>query len=607
MGSLFPPFEPKQSIQLRVALFKRLSELKRDGLFGKDVTIRKTMFDDCKGPKFEELLAIFSTCVLHKIMAASTKDESITKQILEGSGLDERLYLPLTLAYETSFSFYLAQRQTLERRWLKFGRVLKSKKEELDQRAHSIDEAASLRQEKRIPKRTLNRLEKHIGTNWTGNNEWVDVLMRSDRVRYQRTLLQRPFEEVWTHACKDTLYAIRPEDNESLLQELERRVQEQNSRLERWKSISGNLLTSAQPTLDRSEYSVVARTGSTSALIGSMARSPTSPPPKICHKEAPDDWTDVDTEGDVTSNRTSSYMSRTSRQGSHSRPVSGVYRPSFPVSPRKSSALAKNSTSPTKDNSSSFARPCPGQEQDYFSNASLLHSSHQRNMEQPDSSEAPFQRRLTPLRNQSSHSLYEEGEVGDEFENLDDESTLAAEIVSAVRNAEPSPLESLPSLAERTRMSTAFMTPRRPSPPTTPMNLRQGSPERDSFQRFLSHEASVEIPDSRATLAERTRQSMSLMSAKPRNQRRPQVSRTSSAWSAKQSESPRKAQGSSEPANETYLEETLQDMDGDYESVFKSRPRIAVSPVLRSSSNGMGEIKEALELDEEQSMEDDFS
>ena len=566
------------------------------------------MFDDCKGPKFEELLVMFSSCTLHKAMAMSVKDKSIAKQILEGACSDEKLYNQLTLAYDASLSQHLSEREVLERRWHKFGRVLRSKKEELDQRAHSIDQAVSLRQDKRIPKRTIDRLRKHVDTNWTGDTEWVDILMRSDRTRNQKTLLQRPFEEVWTHACNDTLYVVRPEKNESLLQELEGRVEQQNSRLERWKSIHDGLLSCAQTTLEETKALAV-HTQNTSTLQVDMARSPALSFPETRAREASgSDWTDVDTEGDATSNRSSSHVSRISRQGTHSRSGSGIYQFTLPSSPRKSSTLSRNSTSPAKHDSSSSTQLDQGQKPDYFSSTVLRNPSVRPETTYQLSLEAFSRHKPMVSSEKATPSPPTTDDADHSLETLDDESTLAAQILSSVMNAEPSPLKPIPSLAERTRMSMAFMTPRRPSPPITPSDLRQSSPKKESSPGNVLHEAGTAIPDSRITLAERTRQSMSLMSAKPRNpQRRSSVQRASSSWSSNRSLSPEKAQGRFESANESVLEEALQNMGGDYESIFKSRPRIAVSPVLQPSSKSMEEIKEVVELDEEQSMEEDFS
>lgn len=78
----FPPLEPLQSLNLRAALFRCISDLKKNGDLGKEVIIRKTMFDDCKGEKLQELLASFSTGVLQKVLAAGQAGEkSIAGQL----------------------------------------------------------------------------------------------------------------------------------------------------------------------------------------------------------------------------------------------------------------------------------------------------------------------------------------------------------------------------------------------------------------------------------------------------------------------------------------------------------------------------------------------
>lgn len=55
-------------MNLRAALLRQLTELKKDGVL--HIMLRKTMLDECKGDKCEELLATFSMVVLRKLRPA---------------------------------------------------------------------------------------------------------------------------------------------------------------------------------------------------------------------------------------------------------------------------------------------------------------------------------------------------------------------------------------------------------------------------------------------------------------------------------------------------------------------------------------------------------
>lgn len=69
LSPAFPPKTPIQSLNLRAGLFKLLTELKKNGLLPRETILRKTMLDECKGDKFEDVLASFSMLVLKKVLA----------------------------------------------------------------------------------------------------------------------------------------------------------------------------------------------------------------------------------------------------------------------------------------------------------------------------------------------------------------------------------------------------------------------------------------------------------------------------------------------------------------------------------------------------------
>src|SRR5690606_21427828 len=66
LNQFFPPADQVQSLNLRAALLKLLDQAKKAGSLGRDTVIRKTMLDDCRGERLEEVLAAFSFAVLRK-------------------------------------------------------------------------------------------------------------------------------------------------------------------------------------------------------------------------------------------------------------------------------------------------------------------------------------------------------------------------------------------------------------------------------------------------------------------------------------------------------------------------------------------------------------
>lgn len=62
----WPIYEPVQARELRNIVFKWLTDLKKNGQLqvGGNVIIRRSLFDDCSGERYEELLLALSTMVL---------------------------------------------------------------------------------------------------------------------------------------------------------------------------------------------------------------------------------------------------------------------------------------------------------------------------------------------------------------------------------------------------------------------------------------------------------------------------------------------------------------------------------------------------------------
>lgn len=173
-----------------------------------------------------------------------------------------------------------------------------------------------------------------------------------------------------------------------------------------------------------------------------------------------------------------------------------------------------------------------------------------------------------------------------------DEETAAERIISSVVNATPSPVKPL-TLTERTRMSMAYF------------NAEPSLEEPDSIESGIvmpsqddSPEANFEI-DRRATLLERTRLSMAQVPLKSRKSIKHE--RRTSLFPVNQFETPGKPRAVPNIKRNATPTEKLFEQDIDYASVFKSRPRIALSPVVspdEKSFEGMDEMVDGEETGE---------
>lgn len=97
-----PTSTPMQSLSLRAALYRYLAELKKNGtLLPREVVLRKTMLDECRGERFEELLAGIAMGVLRRVV--------VRRQAGRGGGgrgvmVERRVYAPASASVSASGS-----------------------------------------------------------------------------------------------------------------------------------------------------------------------------------------------------------------------------------------------------------------------------------------------------------------------------------------------------------------------------------------------------------------------------------------------------------------------------------------------------------------------
>ncbi|KAE8154784.1 HAUS augmin-like complex subunit 6 N-terminus-domain-containing protein [Aspergillus avenaceus] len=228
----FPPLEPLQSVNLRSALFRVLSEVKKKGEMGKDTILRKSMLDDCKGDKFDELLAIFSTAVLRKALIASGDDglENPAIKLSMAPGLtqeDYELLRPLILAHRVSLKTVAERRHKAQVTHEKFSQLLDHKKRQL--LLHSKENRPEL-----TTVADFESLAQEVQANWLGSLEWADSLLYGGARNSNDTFLELPFSAAWSKAKESTVEDLKTSSTPDLLVDLENRVTQQRARLQRW-------------------------------------------------------------------------------------------------------------------------------------------------------------------------------------------------------------------------------------------------------------------------------------------------------------------------------------------------------------------------------------
>ncbi|KAK8244646.1 HAUS augmin-like complex subunit 6 N-terminus-domain-containing protein [Phyllosticta capitalensis] len=246
LSPFFPPLEPLQSLNLRAALYRCLNELKKDGVLGRETVLRKTMLDECKGEKLMEILVAFSTAVLRKELsrASPLANPSLAYRYATASRLPsgaQASLLPLAIAHKKELMRILREKDDHKRRYREFGDLLQAKAyEALDRNQQCGETLESL--ENAGKEFAAPETKKILQENWLGNPEWLDIMVHGDQLEADDPIFQVPFEDIWFKVQQGKEIDEPVGRQKSLLQDLETRVNSQEERLLRWKSLHAQVL-----------------------------------------------------------------------------------------------------------------------------------------------------------------------------------------------------------------------------------------------------------------------------------------------------------------------------------------------------------------------------
>lgn len=238
----YPPLDQVRSINLRAALLRALEQAKRHGVLGRDAVVRKTMLDECRGERFEEVLAVFSSAVLKKMVAERTLNAgaeyppTISEKIaLENWGYSgERAELnALLLAHKASLRSLLASKAAARERYHGFEGLLASKEQGHARRREQVQSLDASKDAEEVPAKAKAEVRRTLQTNWTGNDQWAESLLYGDKSLRNRGFLATPFDQIWQGVQQGKLSDIEDQST-GLLEQLDQRITSQRVRLEKW-------------------------------------------------------------------------------------------------------------------------------------------------------------------------------------------------------------------------------------------------------------------------------------------------------------------------------------------------------------------------------------
>ena len=526
-------------MNLRAALLRQLTELKKDGVLGPTVILRKTMLDECKGDKFEELLATFSIVVLTKTLPP-------TSQQLSARPIKSSNVVPLILSYRKGIQRDLETRKELELR--------------AEQQKRSIDagievlsaEAAELKRTKApdIPEHAES-LARIVRENWIGDHAWVETILYGIS----------PSEGVDPGLPQDD---VGPESPSRLLGDLEAKVQAQTARLQHWQSYLETLQARRrkqppqQPTTQQAQPKTT-RFGRHQSLVDGAHNLEKRTTPTSAEY-------DLDQQLKPQHAALLQSLDRELTSGHRKRVPSSrdLSTDSFDAQQADSVVDARNARPLLARTSSSRSSGVSSQR------TVVVEGFTRPNADSRSSSSSGASR--TP--------------VGPSTVNVG----LLGRSTNVDKNTDPGALAGQQSLLDRTRAALAqFETPRA-RPQKTSHVVEQA---KDVAGAVVSAQSAKQQSD-RASLLERTRESMSLLTnaldenylpISNNRSKKPAHARSKTAIHVPQRPRLERAWPEESLASIATKEDNC-DVEADYKSVFKSRPRLAMSPNLSPQLTG---------------------
>lgn len=628
----FPPLEPLQSLNLRAALYRSLDQLKKNGVLGRECMLRKTMLDECKGEKLMEILFLFSTAVLRKVELSqkSIPHKPISVKLAASPVLNaaqQGSLIPLSLALRASLGRLLKEKAEKRAKCKEFDQLLGHKDQQLQKRTLDCQKSA----QSCVSPTEEGAIRTRLQANWPGTSKWTDVMIDGDEVHPGDMPLRRPFIEVWNVIAHGGSLQSETGDT-GLLANLERRVRLQRERLHQWQTFREKITSCMGPSSASSDPKVTTQAENPPTFRFEKHRQLQLSGEKTTRRsdelENPIEALAKTPYGLIVEQmkRELSEASKASRKEGSARKYSAnveVSRHNHVEAFNEDSIPELRSTE-LGQTDKLFAVGSRGSSLDQGRSAGFVTTLEQRTslssifspakkpnqpLEQPES---PADISLTdilgldkletngtaldasPVADTVPSASHQQVDIAEDerFHQDTEREDVADAIITSVLAAGPSPeKKGHPSLAERTRLSMASV---------SQVSLPSRKEEQTVPSIAIVEPVASECTDRRASLLDRTRQSMSRLPAQPAVRSKKPTNKkprpSSMIYPVNQFETPGRAKV--EPIRNSTPTEILFSPDADYSTVFKSRPKIALSPVISPDDSSLPAIESSSELDD---------
>lgn len=213
------------------------------------------MLDECKGERLEEVLAVFSSAVLKKLVAEQQLNQPEFPAIAQSWALENRGYSGertelnvLVLAHRASLSRHLRDKNAARAQFHDFSELLDLKERSLARRRELAKALEAQERENGVIDEVTDDIKldvwRIVRNNWSGNERWMETLLYGDEHARKDGLLSASFDRVWRRVQSGRLGELEDQAG-GLLQQLDQRVTAQNERLAKWQSFRVKILGEA--------------------------------------------------------------------------------------------------------------------------------------------------------------------------------------------------------------------------------------------------------------------------------------------------------------------------------------------------------------------------
>ena len=222
------------------------------------------MMDECRGERLEEVLASFSAAVLRKVVAEEVEASGEHPALALSLALEKRGYqddkkeiLGLILAYKVSLGKFRDGRREAGAKYKDFADLMAVKERGLARKREAAKHKEQTGSSKSVSDDARHEMRRTVRNNWSGNERWMETLLHGAADAGRDGPFAMAFDRVWRRVEQSRLSELEAADT-SLLEQLDGRVRMHKERLEKWQSYRRSMFgerTEGQPSPVKKEAS----------------------------------------------------------------------------------------------------------------------------------------------------------------------------------------------------------------------------------------------------------------------------------------------------------------------------------------------------------------